>query len=130
MIARDLIKLFNGNKRWKAQDLNISEATSISIAVASLKLKNEKFIADISDIIKAYIKNANPVELVNLSKSSFYMRKFNHSKDLYSVVHAECITRFNSRALPENIIKALKSVYSSHGIMNDSPFAEVKLKRN
>ena len=89
-----------------------------------------KFIADISDIIKAYIKNANPVELVNLSKSSFYMRKFNHSKDLYSVVHAECITRFNSRALPENIIKALKSVYSSHGIMNDSPFAEVKLKRN
>ena len=39
VLARDLIKLFNGNKRWKPTELNISEAANISVAIASLKLE-------------------------------------------------------------------------------------------
>lgn len=76
VIAKDLIKVFNGNKRWKATDINISEAANISIAIASLKLDNEKFIADIADIIRANLKDAHNIDIINLAKSSFYFRAF------------------------------------------------------
>ena len=59
VIANDLIKIFNNNKRWKNTDINISEATNMAIAIASLKLEKEKFIADVGDIIKANIKEAH-----------------------------------------------------------------------
>ena len=36
ILARDLIKVFNGNKRWKATELNLGEAANISIAISSL----------------------------------------------------------------------------------------------
>lgn len=52
----DLIAIFNGNKRWTNTDINISEAANIAVAIASLKLNNAKFIADIGDIIRANIK--------------------------------------------------------------------------
>lgn len=95
MIAKDLIKVFNGNKRWSATEINVSEAANISVAVASLKMENEKFIADVADIIKANIKEASNLDLVNLTKSSFYMRKFETTRDLYSHIHAECVIRYN-----------------------------------
>jgi hypothetical protein len=61
-LARDLIKVFNGNKRWRPTELNISEAANISVAIATLKLEGagpiERFIADIGDVIRANIKDA------------------------------------------------------------------------
>jgi hypothetical protein len=41
IIVQDLIKLFNQNPRWKATDINLQEATNISIAIAVLKVANE-----------------------------------------------------------------------------------------
>lgn len=38
LIAKDLIRMFNNNKRWKNTDLDIHEAANMSIAIASLKL--------------------------------------------------------------------------------------------
>ena len=109
ILARDLIKVFNGNKRWKATDLNISEAAVISIAIASLRLEGagpiDRFIADISDIIRANLKDATNDDLYNLSKSTHYMRKFEHSRDLYSHAHAECVTRYNLRKLNEENVE-------------------------
>lgn len=103
ILAKDLIKLFNGNKRWKATDMNISEAANISIAVSSLRLEGsgpiERFIADLGDIIRANLKEATNTDLTNLAKSTHYMRKFEHTKDLYSHVHAESVTRLNLRQL-------------------------------
>lgn len=29
------------------------------------------------------------------------MREFKHTKDLYSIVHAECVSRFNLRKLED-----------------------------
>ena len=94
VIAKDLIKLFNGNKRWKAQDMNITEASTISIAIASLKLEE-----------------ASGLDLVNLAKSTFYMRKFEHNRDLYSHVHAECVSRRNLRELSADDFEGLQRVY-------------------
>lgn len=75
-IAKVLIKIFNSNKRWTARDMNIHEAANVSVAVASLKLETEKFIADLADIVKANIKDATNNDMINLAKTSFYMRKF------------------------------------------------------
>jgi len=124
-----LIKLFNSNRRWKNIDLNISEAANISIAIATLKLKSENFIADIGDIVKANIKDANNYELINLAKSSHYFREFKHTKDLYSIVHAECVSRFNLRKLDSDVKNALESIYSNHGVFSDSPFIKTRVQR-
>ena len=101
VLARDLIKVFNGNKRWRATDINASEASNIAVAIASLKLKGagpiERFIADVGDIIRVTIKDATNNDLYNLAKSTHYLRNFEHTRDLYSVVHAECLTRYNLR---------------------------------
>lgn len=94
-----------------------------------MKLGSENFIADIADIIRSNLKDASNTELINLSKSSFYFRNFAQTKDLYSVVHAECVTRYNLRKIEEEIVEALKNVYSAHGIMNESPFSKVRVSR-
>jgi hypothetical protein len=128
VLARDLIKVFNGNKRWKATELNGTEASNISIAIATLKLKGagpiERFIADVGDVIRANLKDATNGDLVNLAKSTHYLRGFEHTRDLYSVVHAEALTRFNLRQLDADEKDMLSKVYSSHGIMTDSPFTQ------
>ena len=126
VLARDLIKLFNGNKRWKPTELNISEAANISVAIASLKLEGqgpiERFTADIGDVIRANLKNATSNDLVNLAKATHFMRKNPHTKDLYSHVHAECLTRFNLRQLDKDEKEVLGKIFTSHGIMTESPF--------
>lgn len=99
VIAKDLVKVFNGNKRWKATDLNISEAANISVAIATLRLESENFIADVGDIIRANIKEAENQDLINLAKSTHYMRNFKFTKDLYSHVHAELVSRYNLKQL-------------------------------
>lgn len=126
VIARDLIKIFNGNKRWKATDLNIAEAANVSISIAALKLEGsgpiERFIADIGDIIRANLKDATNTDIVNLAKSTFYLRKFEHTRDLYSHVHAECVTRYNLRQFDQEDKESLSKIFSSHGLMTESPF--------
>ena len=134
MLARDLIKVFNGNKRWRATDINASEASNISVAIASLKLKGagpiERFIADVGDIIRVTIKDTTNNDLYNLAKSTHYLRNFEHTRDLYSVVHAECLTRYNLRQLDSEEKEMLARVFSSHGIMTDSPFTSGSVRIN
>jgi hypothetical protein len=84
LIEGDLVKLFNQNPRWNATELNLSEASNVSVAIAVLKVTKDKFIGDIGDIIRMNIKETTPNDLPNLAKSSFYMRDFKFSKDLYS----------------------------------------------
>jgi len=134
VLARDLIKVFNGNKRWRATDINASEASNISVAIASLKLKGagpiERFIADVGDIIRVTIKDTTNNDLYNLAKSTHYLRNFEHTRDLYSVVHAECLTRYNLRQLDSEEKEMLARVFSSHGIMTDSPFTSGSVRIN
>lgn len=129
LIAKDLIKVFNGNKRWKNTDLTVSEASNIAIAIASLRLEQEHFIADVGDIIRANLKNATNTDLVNLAKSTYYFRNFHHTRDLYSQIHAECVSRFNLRQFDDEEKEALAKIFSHHGIMTDSPFANVRVSR-
>ena len=54
-ISQDMVKLFNKNPRWTATELNLQEAANISVAIAILKLGNERFIGDVGDIIRMNI---------------------------------------------------------------------------
>ena len=133
VLCKDLVKVFNGNKRWKATDLSINEASTIAIAIASLKLEGagpmERFIADIGDVIRANLKDATGMDLINLAKACHYLRKFEHTRDLYSHVHAECVTRRNLRQLDPEDVETLTKVFSGHGVFTDSPFAAVRITR-
>ena len=65
------------------------------MAIALLKIQNEKFIGDVGDIIRMNIRNEDCLDdLVNLVKSTFYMREFKYSKDLYMHVHAKAMTLY------------------------------------
>ena len=88
-LAANLIKIFNKNPRWRATQLNLTEASHISVAIAILKVKNDKFIGDICDIIRANIQHKGAAlegdvplreieehDLPNLAKSTFYLRNF------------------------------------------------------
>lgn len=57
LIIADLIKIFNQNERWNATEINLQEATNISVAIAVLKIQNEKFIGDIGDIIRMQVND-------------------------------------------------------------------------
>lgn len=76
VVATDLIKIFNGNGRWNATEMNIHEASIISSGLALLSIKSEKFVADLGDIIKKNLKEATAQDLILLTKASFYMRNF------------------------------------------------------
>ena len=85
IVIQDLIKMFNQNPRWNATDINLLEATNISVALAVLKVENEQFIGDIGDIIRVHLTSEDMQkkdddniitadDLPNLAKSTFYMR--------------------------------------------------------
>jgi hypothetical protein len=87
-----LIKIFNGNERWNPTELNLKEASNIAVSVAILKLGNEKFIGDVSDVIRMLITSeCEASDLPNLAKATFYMKNFKHSRDIYSHVHAAAV---------------------------------------
>ena len=44
------------------------------------------------------------MDLVLLAKSSFYLREFKHSKDIYGEVHARAMSLFKMRELDPDTI--------------------------
>ena len=69
------IKIFNGNERWQATEMNIGEVSLISSGLSVLKIENEKFIGDLADITRQTLKDASNMDLILLTKGTFYMRK-------------------------------------------------------
>jgi len=71
-----LIKIFNGNERWKATEMNVGEVALISAGLSTIRVENEKFVADLADVIKATLLDASGMDLILLTKGTHYMRKF------------------------------------------------------
>ena len=109
VVAQDLIKIFNSNQRWNATEINLKEAANVAVAIAILKVGNERFIGDVADIIRMLVgEEAEARDLPNLVKSSFYMRNFKYSKDLYSHVHAAAVTLHDSGEIQPEIFETLR----------------------
>ena len=65
------------------------------------------------DIIRMTVNDqAFPEDLPNLAKSTFYMRQFKYSKDIYMHVHAKAMTMHQNGDVPENIFEMLKLIYT------------------
>ena len=94
LVAADLVKIFNGNVRWQATEMQIEEAAIVASGLAIIRVENEKFLADLADVIKHTLSQASPMDLVLLAKGSFYMRKFKHTGDLYATIHAHAMTNY------------------------------------
>jgi len=93
LIANDLVKIFYGNKRWTATEMNIDEAAIVCSGLALVRLENEKFISDLGDIIRHKINDAEGTDFILLAKGTHYMRNFKHTKDVYALVHARAIAK-------------------------------------
>jgi hypothetical protein len=87
--------------------MNAGEVAIISSGLAMARVENEKFIADLSDVMRNTIKDASNMDLILLSKGAFYMRPFPHSQDVYSLVHATSMSRFNLGKLSKQEVKIM-----------------------
>ena len=110
--------------------MEFREALNISVSLAVLKVGNERFIGDIADIIRMLInEDATPEDLPNLIKSSYYIRNFKYSKDLYAYVHATATTMFRERKIDGELYEIIKRIYTEHDILTDSPFVKPRVQR-
>ena len=101
------MKIFNGNDRWRASEMNAGEVALICSGLAMSRVENEKFVSDLGDVIRNILKDAGNMDLILLAKGTFYMRNFKHTTDVYSLVHGTCVSRFNLRKLSEQEIKLM-----------------------
>jgi hypothetical protein len=108
--------------RWKPTELDATDVSLICSVLESVRVENEKFIGDLGDVVRHNLDNASEVDLVLLTKGTFYMRDFKHTKDLYAMVHAECMRRSNLKKLTQPVRNMLSQLITTHGIMTDSPF--------
>jgi hypothetical protein len=109
--------------------MNIDEAAIVASGLALVRIENEKFIADLGDIVRHKINHAQGTDFILLAKGSHYMRNFKHTKDLYSLVHARAVAKFADKQLDPEVIRALESIYSQHQVFSDSPFVSARPTR-
>lgn len=64
--------------------MNAGEVAIISSGLAMSRVENEKFIADLADVMRNTIKDTSNMDLILFVKGAFYMRPFPHSADVYS----------------------------------------------
>ena len=86
-------------------------------------------MSDISDIIRHNLLDARGIDLVLLAKSSFYLRDFKHSKDIYGEVHARAMSLFRLKELDPDTIRLLTKIYEEQQIFTDSPFVTSRIQR-
>lgn len=79
-------------------------------------------MSDIGDIIRMKLEEANPEDLINLAKSTHYMKTFPNCADLYHQVHARASVLKREGNMSDDVFGALSSIYNDHKIFTDSPF--------
>ena len=94
--------------------MNIYEVSIICSGLALVRVENQKFIADVGDIIRHTLKDATGMDLILLTKGALYMRNFKFTKDIYSEVHAQALSKFRLKQLDPEEVKALTILYESH----------------
>jgi len=54
--------------------MNAGEAAIISSGLAMSRVENEKFVADLADVMRSTMKEAGNMDLILLAKGAYYMR--------------------------------------------------------
>jgi hypothetical protein len=119
-IAKTLIKLMSHQDRFSYADFSSSDASNILVAVSTLRLKDLKFINNLVSVIVHTPKLLSNMDLLNMSKSSFYLKSFEELSFLYEMIHSECVQRLTSFSQWERT--TLEEIYTEHNQLHDSPF--------
>jgi hypothetical protein len=106
--------------------MNIDEASIVCSGLALVRIENEKFIADLGDIIRYKINDAQGTDFILLAKGSHYMRNYKHTKDIYALVHARAMAMYSQRKLDSDVIEALEAIYTQQAVMTESPFVKAR----
>jgi hypothetical protein len=119
-VAKTLMKLMKHQDRFTYSDFSSSDASNILVAVCSLHLKDLKFIGNLVGVVDHSPKTLSNMDLINMSKSSFYLKSFVEFTFLYEKIHSECVQRLTSFSQWERT--TLEEIYTEHNILHDSPF--------
>lgn len=57
------------------------------------------------------------------------MRRFPHTTDLYAIVHAKALSKYNMRELNEVELQVLGQLFTQDRIITDSPFVTTRVAR-
>lgn len=109
-------------------DMSPSDASNILVAVSALGVKKEKFLGNLVSVVEHHLKSLTNVDLINMAKSSKYLSQFEEYKELYTRVHSEAVQRLTLFQPWER--QALTEIYTSHGVLYDSPFVTTKMAKD
>lgn len=119
-IANSLQTVMLNQERFSFSDISPSEASNILVAISSIDTGKLKFIQNVVSVVNHHLKTMNTMDLINMAKSSFYLRKYDEFQHLYPSVHSELVQRLTQ--LEEWERKALTQIYTGHDLIPDSPF--------
>ena len=92
MVIKNLIEVFYRNPKWSQNDLTITELATTSVGIAVLRIADENFIWDVSNLIRgklSEIDGENMEVLINLAKTSRYFKDFKGNSDYHILIHNE-----------------------------------------
>ena len=119
-IAKALQSVMSRQDRFSFHDFTGSDASNILVAISTLDISKLKFIRHFVQIIQAKLKTLTNMDLINMAKSSYYLRKFPEFVPLYPTIHSELVQRLTSLQPWERTV--LEGIYSKHNLIPDSPF--------
>lgn len=125
--VKALTNVMTNQNQFNFSDLSGSDASNILVAVSALDVRNTKFVSNLVSIVQHNLKTLTNIDLINLSKSSFYLRQFEDFNPLYQQVHSEAVQRLTRLQPWER--KALEDIYSEQDLFEDSPFVKQKMSK-
>ena len=106
-------------------DFSASDASNMLVAVTAMEVDDPKFIMHFVAVVLHHIKELTNVDLINMAKSSFYLRQLDEFKGVYENVHSEAVQRLTSFQPWQR--EALDQVYTEQNVLQDSPFLKLKM---
>ena len=88
-VAKELMKLMNRQDKFSYSDLSGTDASNILIAITSLKISKVKFVSNIVSVAEHHLKSMSNFDLINMVKSSHYLRSMPEFQSCYTRVHSE-----------------------------------------
>ena len=122
LISKMLQSVMNRQERFNYSDFSGTDASNILVALSSLRIEKVKFIRNFVSVVEHHMKEMSTLDLINMAKSSFYLRKFPEFINLYPNVHSELVMRLTN--LQDWERQALVSIYTEHNLIPDSPFVQ------
>lgn len=126
-MAKALVKVMDSQNKFSFSDFTASDASNILVAVSALNIRAVKFIKNLVSVAEAHMKTMSNPDLINMAKSSYYLRGFDEFAHVYQQVHSELVQRLTSLQPWER--ETLESIYTEQGILQDSPFIKASMSR-